>query len=122
MALYKKGDRHSTDGRRAPTYATRLCGLCRNERRHRSADALHGQGIGARKISVNVVAPGAIETDFAGGVVCDNQEFNKLIASQAALGRVGLPAEIGGAVASLLADDNHWITGQRIEASGGMLL
>ena len=78
--------------------------------------------LGARKISVNVVAPGAIETDFAGGVVCDNQEFNKLIASQAALGRVGLPAEIGGAVASLLADDNHWITGQRIEASGGMLL
>jgi NAD(P)-dependent dehydrogenase (short-subunit alcohol dehydrogenase family) len=78
--------------------------------------------LGARKMSVNVVAPGAIETDFAGGVVRDNKEVNKFLASQIALGCVGLPDDIGGVVASLLADDNLWITGQRIEASGGMLL
>ncbi len=78
--------------------------------------------LGARKISVNVVAPGPIENDFAGGVVRDNKEVNKFLASQTTLGRVGLPDDIGGAVASLLADDNHWITGQRIEASGGMFL
>jgi len=73
-------------------------------------------------ITVNVVAPGAIERDFAGGVVPDNKEVNKFIASQIALGRVGLPGDIGGAAASLLADDNLWITGQRIEVSGGMFL
>jgi NAD(P)-dependent dehydrogenase (short-subunit alcohol dehydrogenase family) len=78
--------------------------------------------LGPRKITVNVIAPGAIESDFAGGVVRDNTEVNKFIASQTALGRVGLPDDIGGAVASLLADDNHWITGQRIEVSGGMFL
>ena len=76
----------------------------------------------SRAITVNVVAPGAIESDFAGGVVRDNTEVNKFIASQTALGRVGLPDDIGGAVASLLADDNRWITGQRIEVSGGMFL
>jgi NAD(P)-dependent dehydrogenase (short-subunit alcohol dehydrogenase family) len=73
-----------------------------------------------RKIMAGVA--GAIESDFAGGVVRDNKEVNQFIASQAALGRVGLPDDIGGAVASLLADDNHWITGQRIEVSGGMFL
>jgi NAD(P)-dependent dehydrogenase (short-subunit alcohol dehydrogenase family) len=78
--------------------------------------------LGPRKITVNVVAPGAIESDFAGGVVRDNKEINKFIASQTALGRVGLPDDIGGAVACLLADDNRWINGQRIEASGGMFL
>ena len=78
--------------------------------------------LGARRIAVNVLAPGAIETDFAGGVVRDNKEVNKFLASQTALGRVGLPDDIGGAVASLLADDNLWITGQRIEASGGTFL
>jgi NAD(P)-dependent dehydrogenase (short-subunit alcohol dehydrogenase family) len=78
--------------------------------------------LGPRKISVNTLAPGAVETDFAGGRVRDNPELNKAIASQAALGRVGLPDDIGGAVAMLLAPENHWITGQRIEASGGMLL
>jgi NAD(P)-dependent dehydrogenase (short-subunit alcohol dehydrogenase family) len=78
--------------------------------------------LGPRKITVNVVAAGAIESDFAGGVVRDNAEVNKFIASQTALGRVGLPDDIGGAVASLLADDNRWITGQRIEVSGGMFL
>jgi NAD(P)-dependent dehydrogenase (short-subunit alcohol dehydrogenase family) len=78
--------------------------------------------LGARKITVNVVAPGPIETDFAGGAVRDNEEVNQFFASQSALGRVGLPDDIGGTVASLLADDNHWITGQRIEASGGTFL
>ena len=78
--------------------------------------------LGARKISVNVVAPGAIETDFGGGAVRDNKELNKGIASQTALGRVGLPEDIGAVVASLLSDDNFWINGQRIEASGGMML
>jgi NAD(P)-dependent dehydrogenase (short-subunit alcohol dehydrogenase family) len=78
--------------------------------------------LGTRKITVNVVAPGAIESDFAGGVVRDNKEVNKFISSQIALGRVGLPDDIGGAVASLLADDNLWINGQRIEVSGGMFL
>jgi NAD(P)-dependent dehydrogenase (short-subunit alcohol dehydrogenase family) len=78
--------------------------------------------LGARKITVNAVAPGAIESDFAGGVVRDNKEVNKFIASQIVLGRVGLPDDIGGAVASLLTDDNLWINGQRIEVSGGMFL
>ncbi len=78
--------------------------------------------LGPRKITVNVVAPGAIETDFGGGVVRDNKELNKSIASQTALGRVGLPDDIGGVVASLLSDDNRWINGQRIEVSGGVNL
>lgn len=78
--------------------------------------------LGSRGIAVNVVAPGAIETDFGGGVVRDNDEVNQFIASQTALGRVGLPEDIGGVVASLLSDDNHWINAQRIEASGGMFL
>jgi NAD(P)-dependent dehydrogenase (short-subunit alcohol dehydrogenase family) len=75
--------------------------------------------LGARKISVNVVAPGAIETDFGGGVVRDNPEVNRIIASVTALGRVGLPDDIGAAVAAILSPDSAWITGQRIEVSGG---
>jgi len=78
--------------------------------------------LGPRKISVNTLAPGAIETDFNGGHVRDNPALNQAIAAQTALGRVGLPDDIGGAVAMLLAPENHWITGQRIEASGGMSL
>ena len=64
----------------------------------------------------------AIETDFNGGHVRDDANLNRAIAAQTALGRVGLPDDVGGAVAMLLAPENHWITGQRIEASGGMLL
>jgi NAD(P)-dependent dehydrogenase (short-subunit alcohol dehydrogenase family) len=75
--------------------------------------------LGSRKIAVNVVAPGAIETDFGGGAVRDNPEINKFITSQTALGRVGLPDDIGGAIASLLSADNQWINAQRIEVSGG---
>lgn len=78
--------------------------------------------LGARKISVNTLAPGAIETDFGGGAVRDNRELNQLIASGIALGRVGLPDDIGSAVAMLLSTDSGWINGQRIEVSGGQLL
>lgn len=75
-----------------------------------------------RKISVNTFAPGSIATDFRGGAVRDNPDVNRQIAAVTALGRVGLPDDIGGAIALLLAPENHWITGQRIEASGGMFL
>jgi NAD(P)-dependent dehydrogenase (short-subunit alcohol dehydrogenase family) len=78
--------------------------------------------LGPRGIAVNVLAPGAIETDFGGGAVRDNRQFNKAIASQTALGRVGLPDDIGGVVAALLAPQSRWINAQRIEASGGMLV
>src|ERR1700753_1746307 len=78
--------------------------------------------LGPRKIAVNVVAPGAIETDFGGGVVRDNKQLNAMIASQTALGRVGVPDDIGGAIALLLSAENSWINAQRIEVSGGMFL
>ena len=78
--------------------------------------------LGSRQITVNVIAPGAIETDFGGGAVRDQKPLNDFIASQTALGRVGLPDDIGRAVASLLSDDNGWINGQRIEVSGGVNL
>jgi NAD(P)-dependent dehydrogenase (short-subunit alcohol dehydrogenase family) len=75
--------------------------------------------LGARQITVNVVAPGAIATDFGGGAVRDNPEVNSFIASQTALGRVGLPDDIGSAIASLLSEDNKWVNAQKIEVSGG---
>lgn len=78
--------------------------------------------LGPRRIAVNVIAPGAIETDFGGGLVRDDRELNRTIAAQTALGRVGLPDDIGGAVAMLLAPESNWITGQRLEFSGGMML
>ena len=78
--------------------------------------------LGPRGIAVNVVAPGAIETDFGGGVVRDNPQLNGFIASQTALGRVGRADDIGGVVALLLSPANGWINAQRIEASGGMFL
>lgn len=78
--------------------------------------------LASRGIAVNTIAPGAIETDFGGGVVRDDARVNTQIAGVTALGRVGLPDDIGGAVAALLSDGNRWITGQRIEVSGGMLL
>jgi NAD(P)-dependent dehydrogenase (short-subunit alcohol dehydrogenase family) len=77
---------------------------------------------GARGIAVNTLAPGAIATDFGGAVVRDNPEVNKYIASQTALGRVGLPDDIGDVMASLLSPESRWINAQRIEASGGMFL
>jgi NAD(P)-dependent dehydrogenase (short-subunit alcohol dehydrogenase family) len=76
--------------------------------------------LGARRIAVNVVAPGAIATDFSGGMVRDNPGINKHVADLTALGRVGLPNDIGPMIASLLSDDNGWVNAQRIEVSGGM--
>jgi NAD(P)-dependent dehydrogenase (short-subunit alcohol dehydrogenase family) len=78
--------------------------------------------LGSRNIAANVVAPGAIATDFGGGRVRDNQELNTQIAGITALGRVGLPDDIGGVVAFLCTEDARWINGQRIEVSGGMSL
>jgi NAD(P)-dependent dehydrogenase (short-subunit alcohol dehydrogenase family) len=78
--------------------------------------------LGDRKIRVNVIAPGAIETDFGGGRVRDNKEINEQIANLTALGRVGLPDDIGGVVAFLCTDEAYWINGQRIEVSGGQAL
>ena len=78
--------------------------------------------LGPRNINVNTVAPGAIQTDFSGGVVRDNPAVNKIVANMTALGRPGLPEDIGPMVASLLSDANHWINAQRIEVSGGMRL
>ncbi|WP_338582552.1 SDR family oxidoreductase [Pseudomonas sp. MAG733B] len=78
--------------------------------------------LGARQISVNTLAPGAIETDFSGGAVRDNAEVNKMVAGNTALGRAGVPDDIGAAIALLLAPGSQWINGQRIEASGGMFL
>jgi NAD(P)-dependent dehydrogenase (short-subunit alcohol dehydrogenase family) len=78
--------------------------------------------LGPRGITVNAIAPGAIETDFGGGAVRDNPQLNAQIAGITALGRVGLPDDVGGAVAALLSEGNGWITGQRIEVSGGTLL
>jgi len=78
--------------------------------------------LGSRGITVNVLAPGAIETDFNNAAVRSNPQLNAFIASQTALGRVGQPDDIGGIVAFLTSEKAHWITGQRIEASGGMFL
>jgi NAD(P)-dependent dehydrogenase (short-subunit alcohol dehydrogenase family) len=78
--------------------------------------------LGPRGIAVNVVAPGAIATDFGGGAVRDNAQLNAFVAAQTALGRVGVPDDIGGVIASLLSPDNRWVNAQRIEASGGMFL
>jgi NAD(P)-dependent dehydrogenase (short-subunit alcohol dehydrogenase family) len=78
--------------------------------------------LGPRRITANVVAPGAIQTDFSGGMVRDNPEVNKRIAEMTALGRPGVPDDVGPMIASLLSDENRWVNGQRIEVSGGMLL
>jgi NAD(P)-dependent dehydrogenase (short-subunit alcohol dehydrogenase family) len=75
--------------------------------------------LGVRGITVNTVAPGAIATDFGGGAVRDNPDVNKIFADMTALGRAGLPDDIGPMIASLLSDDNRWVNAQRIEVSGG---
>ena len=78
--------------------------------------------LGSRGIAANIVAPGAIETDFGNGHVRDNKDVNGHIAGMTALGRVGLPDDIGGVVAFLCTEDGRWINGQRIEVSGGVSL
>ena len=78
--------------------------------------------LGPRRITANVVAPGAIQTDFSGGMVRDNPEINKRVADITALGRAGVPDDVGPMIAALLSDENRWVNGQRIEVSGGMAL
>ena len=78
--------------------------------------------LGPRGITVNAVAPGAIATDFSGGAVRDDPQANKAVAGMTAMGRAGVPDDIGPMVASLLSDDSRWMTAQRIEVSGGMVL
>ncbi len=75
-----------------------------------------------RNITANVVAPGAIETDFLGGAVRDMPDLNKQFAAMTALGRVGVPDDIGPVVAGLLGPENRWITAQRLEVSGGQVI
>lgn len=76
--------------------------------------------LGERKIRANTVAPGAIETDFGGGVIRDDQDLNDRLSSLTPLGRVGLPDDVGGVVAFLCSDEAKWVNGQRIEVSGGI--
>lgn len=78
--------------------------------------------LGSRGITVNTVAPGAIETDFLGGAVRDMPDLNQQFAGMITLGRVGVPDDIGPMIASLLGPENRWITGQRIEVSGGQVI
>lgn len=78
--------------------------------------------LGGRGISVNIIAPGAIETDFGGGMVRDDAGANAGVASMTAMGRAGLPDDVGAAAASILTSEGNWITGQRIEVSGGTLV
>ncbi|RZJ69304.1 SDR family oxidoreductase [Flavobacterium sp.] len=78
--------------------------------------------LGGRKIRANVVAPGPIETDFGGGRVRDTKELNDQLSNMTALGRVGLPDDIGGVVAFLCSDASKWVNAQRIEVSGGLLI
>lgn len=78
--------------------------------------------LGERRIAANIVAPGAVQTDFSGGIVRDNPDVNRRISEFTALGRPGLPEDIGPMIAALLSEDNRWVNAQRIEVSGGMLI
>ncbi|SAL79270.1 Short-chain dehydrogenase/reductase SDR [Caballeronia peredens] len=78
--------------------------------------------LGPHGITVNTIAPGAIETDFGGGVVRDDHDVNQFVAQNTALGRVGVPDDIGGAIAAMLSEGNRWMTAQRVEVSGGMFI
>ncbi len=78
--------------------------------------------LGPRGITANTIAPGAIATDFGGGLVRDNPQFNAMIAEQTALGRVGEAEDIGALAAAMLSTDFRWVNGQRIEAAGGFFL
>lgn len=78
--------------------------------------------LGPRGIAVNVIAPGATATDFAGGVIRDDDAYRGMILPTVAMGRIGEPHDIGAAVAAILDPRMRWVTGQRIEASGGQRL
>ncbi|WNL44470.1 SDR family oxidoreductase [Dyella sp. BiH032] len=78
--------------------------------------------LGSRGIAVNTVAPGAVQTDFSGGIVRDNPEVNRQVSEMTALGRPGVPDDIGPMIASLLSEENRWVNAQRIEVSGGMVI
>jgi NAD(P)-dependent dehydrogenase (short-subunit alcohol dehydrogenase family) len=78
--------------------------------------------LGPRRIAVNTVAPGAVATDFSGGMVRDNPEINRRVAEATALGRAGVPDDLGPMIASLLSEDNRWVNAQRIEVAGGMVI
>lgn len=78
--------------------------------------------LGPRRITANVVAPGPVQTDFSGGMVRDNPEVNKMVSAMTALGRPGVPDDIGPMIAALLSDENRWVNIQRIEVSGGLSL
>jgi NAD(P)-dependent dehydrogenase (short-subunit alcohol dehydrogenase family) len=76
--------------------------------------------LGPRRIAVNTVAPGAIATDFSGGIVRDNPDVSKAVASHTALGRAGVPDDVASVIAGLLSDDFGWVNAQRIEVAGGI--
>src|SRR6204780_951585 len=78
--------------------------------------------LGPRRMAANVVAAGPVETNFSGGIVRDNPAVNKMIAENTALGRAGLPEDLGPMIASLLSDENHWVNAQRIEVAGGVAI
>ena len=78
--------------------------------------------LGPRGIAVNTVAPGAVQTDFSGGIVRDNPDVNRLVSEMTALGRPGVPDDIGPMIASLLSEEHRWVNAQRIEVSGGMVI
>jgi NAD(P)-dependent dehydrogenase (short-subunit alcohol dehydrogenase family) len=74
---------------------------------------------GERRIRANAISPGAIRTELGGGL---SAEFETLLASQTALGRVGEPGDVGRVIANLLSDDCNWINAQTIEVAGGYLI
>ncbi|MDM4762236.1 SDR family oxidoreductase [Galbitalea sp. SE-J8] len=78
--------------------------------------------LGARRIAVNTIAPGATATDFAGGGIRDSEAYRGMLLPTVAMGRIGEPEDIGAAVAAILDPRMAWVTGQRIEASGGQRL
>jgi NAD(P)-dependent dehydrogenase (short-subunit alcohol dehydrogenase family) len=78
--------------------------------------------LGPRRITANTVAPGPVQTDFSDGMVRDNPEVNKMISAMTALGRPGVPEDIGPMIAALLSEENRWVNAQRIEVSGGLVL
>jgi NAD(P)-dependent dehydrogenase (short-subunit alcohol dehydrogenase family) len=78
--------------------------------------------VAPRGITANVVAPGPVATEFGGGQLRDDERVRAHLGGLTAMGRVGEPSDVAGLIAALLGPGTGWVTGQRIEASGGMLL